>query len=102
MQEVTVCGTDPVLSFSLAGEIDAGNSEDFFNEVMSLYERAPRDVVFECARLAFIDSTTLGTFVKISNRAKADGHKLTLTALRPRLKKLFTISALDRTMEIAE
>ena len=99
MQEVTVVGGDP-LTFSLAGEIDSENSDEFYAEVMDVYRRLPRDVLFECARLAFIDSTTLGVFVKIMKELKADGHTLKLTALRPQLKKLFVICALDTIMEI--
>lgn len=102
MQEVTVCSKDPVLVFSLSGEIDAENSEVFYSEVTELYQVAPRDVVFECAKLAFIDSTTLGIFVKISNQVKADGHRMKITSLQPRLRKLFAICALDKTMEIEE
>ena len=99
MQEVTILRGDPLV-FSLSGEIDSENSDEFFEEVMAAYEPSPCDIVFECARLAFIDSTTLGTFVKIFNRLKSDGHKLTLKALRPQLKKLFVICALDTVMEI--
>ncbi len=99
MQEVTVVGGDP-LTFSLAGEIDSENSDELYAEVMDVYRRLPRDVVFECARLTFIDSTTLGVFVKIMKELKADGHALKLTALRPQLKKLFVICALDTIMEI--
>ncbi len=99
MQEVTIMGGDP-LTFSLSGEIDSENSDELFEIVMGEYKKAPKDLVFECNRLSFIDSTTLGTFVKILNLAKADGHKLRLTALKPQLKKLFVICALDRIMEL--
>ena len=99
MQEITILGGDP-LTFSLSGEIDSENSDELYDTVMAEYALRPRDLVFECARLAFIDSTTLGTFVKILNAIKTDGHKMKLTALRPQLKKLFVICALDRIMEI--
>ena len=102
MQEITVCSREPVLEFSLSGEIDSENSEDFYAEVMELYAPAPRDIVFSCAKLDFIDSTTLGTFVKILKRVRADGHNMKLVSLQPRLKKLFTICALDKIMEISE
>ena len=101
MQEVTIMGGDP-LAFSLAGEIDSENSDELFEIVMGEYKKAPKDLVFECNRLSFIDSTTLGTFVKILNLVKADGHTLKLTALKPQLKKLFVICALDTIMEIEE
>ena len=57
--------------------------------------------MFYFAALQFIDSTALGTFVKILKKVKTDGKALKLTALQPRLKKLFVICALDTIMEIA-
>ena len=56
--------------------------------------------MFDCEALTFIDSTTLGTFVKILKHARADGHGMKLVKLQPRLKKLFVICALDTIMEI--
>ena len=99
MQEVTILGGDP-LAFSLSGEIDSENSDELFEIVMGEYKKAPKNLLFECNRLTFIDSTTLGTFVKILNLARADGHTLRLTNLKPQLKKLFVICALDRIMEL--
>lgn len=101
MQEITVMGGDP-LTLALSGEIDSGNSDEFFEEVMGLYAPEPRDILFLCEGLKFIDSTTLGTFVKILKRVKTDGHALRLKGLKPQLKKLFTICALDTIMEIEE
>ena len=99
MQEVTILGGDP-LAFSLSGEIDSENSDELFEIVMGEYKKTPKNLLFECNRLIFIDSTTLGTFVKILNLARADGHTLRLTNLKPQLKKLFVICALDRIMEL--
>ena len=64
-----------------------------------MYSNDKKDVVFDCAGLEFIDSTTLGTFVKIFKQLKADGNRLILSNVRPRIKKLFEICALDRIME---
>lgn len=99
MQEVTIMGGDP-LTFSLSGEIDSENSDELFEIVMEEYRKSPKNVLFECNRLSFIDSTTLGTFVKILNLVRKDGHALRLTGLKPQLKKLFVICALDRIMEL--
>ncbi len=100
MQEVAIKSTEPALEIALAGEIDSRNADEFYEETVRAYGDAPRDIVFDCAGLEFIDSTTLGTFVKIMKKAKADGKKTKLVSLRPRLKKLFTICALDTVMEI--
>lgn len=100
MQQVKLISTQNELEFSLSGEIDAATSEDFYAQVTAAYDHDPKNVVFDCAALAFIDSTTLGTFVKIFKKLKADGNKMTLKALRPNVRKLFGICALDTVMEI--
>ncbi len=100
MQELTLLSRAPVLLFGLSGEIDSQNADAFYAEVMAEYEKAPADLEFDCAKLAFIDSTTLGTFVKILKKVKERGGRMKLKSLQPRLKKLFVICALDTIMEI--
>lgn len=101
MQEVQIIKREPHLEIALSGDIGSENADDFYNEVMGAYT-GEGDLVFDCARLEFIDSTTLGTFVKILKQVKSGGHALKLNALSPRLKKLFVICALDKIMEIGE
>ncbi len=100
MQEVTILKTAPALTFSLSGEIDSKNAEEFYAVVLAAYEENKGDVVFDCEGLTFIDSTTLGTFVKFMKHVRSDGYGMKLTKLQPRLKKLFVICALDTIMEI--
>ncbi len=102
MQEVVLTETTPKLLFTLSGEIDSKNADEFYNAVMEGYRANPAPIVFDCAQLQFIDSTTLGTFVKILKHAQSDGYTLSLTKVQPRLKKLFVICALDTVMEISE
>lgn len=101
MQELTLLAREP-LTFGLSGEIDAQNADEFCNEVLDAYNASPCDLVFECAKLEFIDSTTLGTFVKLLKHVKTDGHRMTIRHLQPRLEKLFKICALDTIMEIEQ
>ena len=99
MKEVTILSQSPFRA-ALSGEIDAGNAEDFYAEAAAYYDRAPSDITFECEKLEFLDSTALGTFVKLFKHIKAQGHTLRLKGLNARLKKLFVICALDQIMEI--
>ena len=102
MNEVKINGlVDGKFSVNLSGDIDAGNAENFYNIVTEGYETSPADILFHCDELDFIDSTTLGTFVKILKKAKANGHKMTLVGLQTKVKKLFLICSLDKIMEIA-
>ena len=102
MNEVKIQGVEnEKLVIALKGDIDSGNAEGFYNEVIGGYEAAPCDLLFDCQELDFIDSTTLGTFVKILKRVKSDGYKMTLVGLQAKIKKLFLICSLDSIMEIA-
>ena len=100
MQQVKLLNADEKLHFSLSGEIDAATSEDFYAQVNAAYEHDKKDILFDCAALTFIDSTTLGTFVKILKKVRADGYDMALERVRPNVKKLFDICALDTIMEI--
>lgn len=101
MKEVNVIELGKVNEIALVGEIEASIAEGFFAEVISAYEKNPAPIVFDCAGLEFIDSTTLGTFVKILKRVKTDGFGIALKNLQPKIKKLFLICSLDTIMEIA-
>lgn len=101
MEQVQFIGQEENgLRFALSGDIDLGNAEAFYAEVLEEYTKTPADVLFDCKNLNFIDSTTLGTFVKILKLAKQDGHTLRLVNLQPKIKKLFLICSLDSIMEI--
>ena len=100
MNEVNVKKKTPVLEIALSGEIDSKNADEFESEVLSAFTAAPCDVVFDCEKLAFIDSTTLGAFVKILKHVREKGHGMKLIKTQPRIKKLFVICALDTIMEI--
>ena len=92
MQQVKLISADERLVFELSGEIDAATSEDFYAQVSAAYN--------DCAALSFIDSTTLGTFVKIFKMLRQDGNNMLLDRVRPNVKKLFDICALNTIMEI--
>ncbi len=92
---------DGVLAVALCGEIDFAKAEEFYGDVMAEYRANPVDIHFDCQALEFIDSTTLGTFVKILKTVKTDGKGLKLLHLQPKIKKLFVICALDKVIEIA-
>ncbi|MBR2321708.1 MAG: STAS domain-containing protein [Clostridia bacterium] len=102
MEEVKVLGTENgVLTIALSGDIDLGNAENFYTETLNAYQAAPSDITFDCQELNFIDSITLGTFVKILKTLKANGHTMRLINLQAKIKKLFLICSLDKIMEIA-
>ena len=102
MKEVQVLGVEnEELKIALSGDIDVGNVDEFFAVVETAYSSTKKTIAFDCQQLSFIDSTTLGVFVKITKLTEADGNKVRLLGLQARIKKLFTICALGSRMEIA-
>jgi anti-sigma B factor antagonist len=102
MEEVKIVEKkDGAITIALSGEIDLGNAEAFYQTVMEAYKTEPQNVVFDCENLRFIDSTTLGTFVKILKGLKTDGFTMKIVNLQAKIKKLFLICSLDSIMEIA-
>ena len=102
MEEVKIEGlVNGQLIINLSGDIDLGNAETFYQTVMDTYKATPASITFDCADLGFIDSTTLGTFVKILKALKVDGFAMKLVNMQPKIKKLFLICSLDSIMEIA-
>ena len=101
MQEVSIQGLENGgLQIALSGEIDLGNAEAFYNDVIAAYNASPADLCFDCTELEFIDSTTLGTFVKLLKAVKTDGYKMVLSNLQPKIRKLFVICSLDSIIEL--
>ena len=101
MEQVNVIGLDAEqLKITLSGDIDLSNAEEFYGEVISAYTAAPANLTFDCEKLNFIDSTTLGTFVKILKTVKADGYVMRLCNLQPKIKKLFVICSLDKIITL--
>lgn len=100
MQGIEIFDEGQSLLVKLSGEIDSGNAQEFFSVVMDGFMKDPKDVIFDCAELEFIDSTTLGTFVKILKRVKSSGKNMKLASLQAKIKRLFTICALDKIMEL--
>ena len=102
MDEVKVLGVENgELTVALSGDIDLGNADEFYSTVVGAYRQNPSNILFDCEKLEFIDSTTLGTFVKILKTLKTNGKKMRLVRLQSKIKKLFLICALDKIMEIA-
>lgn len=100
MEEIKAERGEGGITFFLKGEIVSANADEFFSAVMDEFERNKADITFDCSALTFIDSTTLGTFVKIFKRVKTAGRSMRLIRLQEKIKKLFTICSLDSIMEI--
>ena len=100
VKEAVIENTQKEWQITLSGELDAGNADEFYSVVSQAFMKEPKNVHFISTDLQFIDSTVLGSFVKLLKRGRTEGKSMRLSSLPPKIKKLFTICALDRIMEI--
>ena len=101
MDQVKIIGVENgTLTVALSGDIDLSNADAFYEVIKSAYEQQKANVTFDCSALDFIDSTTLGTFVKILKALKTDGFSMRLVGLQPKIKKLFLICSLDTVIQL--
>lgn len=90
-----------VCQIKLTGEIDIVNADVFKKDATEILEREGKNIVFDCAELDFVDSTALGAFVAVQKQAAAKGLSVKLKNVKPRIQKLFSITAVDSLIEIA-
>lgn len=63
---------------------------------------APALVVIDLAKVEFLPSLCLGALVQIANGCRSRQQKVKLAALRPTIRKTFSITRLDRVFELID
>ncbi|MDY3118297.1 MAG: STAS domain-containing protein [Peptoniphilus sp.] len=82
------------------GEMDMYYTAQFKDEAIGAYDQYKKDVLIDCADLKYVDSTGLGGFIYLLNHMKENGHAISIEHLDPNVKKLFTITKLDKLFHI--
>jgi anti-sigma B factor antagonist len=93
---------DGNVMINLRGELDIANADVFKKNCLKIADEHKAGFVIDCRELTFIDSTALGAFVAVNKKIMSYDKKIIIKNLKPNIKKLFTITNLDKTMEIAE
>ena len=65
-------------------------------------ERAHRKIVLDFRKVRQLSSQMLGTLIKLNKKSKAIKGKVVLCGLRPDLLKAFTVTRLDKILQIAD
>jgi anti-sigma B factor antagonist len=83
-----------------AGELDATSGPDLEQTLGRLLADGKRSVLVSLGEIGFIDSTGLATLVKALKRVRSAGGKLALAALQPAVRRVFTLTRLDKAFVI--
>jgi anti-anti-sigma factor len=98
--EINLINIGQIQVVELVGRVDALNNskiEDFFNQ---LTEKQVNNIVIDCDKLDFINSSGLRVFIMILKKSKAAKKELILCNLQKNIKEVFRYSGFDKLFDI--
>lgn len=78
------------------GDLDINSSPELRDSVMEVLKKAPQEVIFDFTNLNYLDSTGLGALMAIYKVAQANGSSIHIRKAKKNVRKLFTITELDK------
>jgi anti-anti-sigma factor len=91
---IEVSGAPDARLVRIGGELTVRSLPEIQPTLMVSIEAAT-SVTIDLAELEFCDSGGIGMFIAAQGKAHAEGARLTLTNLRPPVRRLFRITDLD-------
>jgi anti-sigma B factor antagonist len=86
----------------VAGEVDIATAPKLREQLLAAVSRHGPRVVLDLTDVGFLDSTGLGVIVGVLKRTRTLGGDLRLVCPNPTIRRVFEITALDRTMPLAD
>lgn len=99
---ISVFASEEQLCFALSGDLDINTSPELKATVLEEYHKHPKHLVFDLENLDYLDSTGLGAFISIYKNTKVNDHLIRITHPKANVKKLFTITELDRVFALED
>ena len=84
----------------LIGDLDIYNNKKFKEKLADIYEDLDKDIVVDCSKLEYIDSTGLGSFISLLKLTRDEEKEITVKNLKKNIKKVFKITDLDKLFNI--
>lgn len=85
-------------NFCLEGEVDISTASRFRTEIEEAYQKKAADIELDFQHLSYIDSTGLGVMIGAYGRMKEKGNKIVLINPKENIKKLLSITSLDKVL----
>lgn len=86
----------------LIGDLDIYNNKKFKEKLADIYEELDKDLVVDCSRLEYIDSTGLGSFISLLKLTRDEEKDITVKNLKKNIKKVFKITDLDKLFNLGD
>ena len=82
----------------VSGEIDLSNAHQFKEQLENALAEKRQNICIDLEKLNYIDSTGLGVIIGVYGSIKKDGYHVKLLNPRDNVKKLLSISGLDKIL----
>lgn len=89
-----------LLIIKITGEIDIVNASELRSEIEEA--ESAHNVCVDCSKLDYIDSTGIGVMISVLKQVPQNGGVVKLCALKPHIKKIFTLTNLGRLFELCD
>jgi anti-sigma B factor antagonist len=84
------------------GDVDISTAPRLREHLIGVITGGQPRIVLDLDGVGFLDSTGLGVIVGVLKRARTLGGDVRLCCTQPGVRKVFEITALDRTMPLAD
>ncbi|CEN80490.1 STAS domain-containing protein [Paraclostridium sordellii] len=82
------------------GELDVAGADKVKEHLNGLIEDKPMDLKIDFTNLEYIDSTGLGALIGVLKRLKVNEKDIYIINARKNVKKIFTITGLDKIFKV--
>ncbi len=83
------------------GELDVTNSMEFRNRVVDdIIGSGKTKLIVDMSNVGYMDSSALGTIISLFKNCRMNGGTLALAGLVDSVRRLFSITALDKVVPI--
>ncbi len=81
-------------------DLDSYNIPELHKTIMKCIKEKKIDIVLECSRMSFIDSTGLGALANLMKIVKEYKGTITIRGLKKHIKKIFKLTGLNTIFNI--
>ena len=86
----------------IKGEIDIYSIEKFRETIENQIKTQVPEIILDCSELSYMDSTGMGVLIELRNKTKEMGQKIIMMNPRPNIKKLLTLTGVDKIIEVID
>ena len=92
--EVNTIEKDSYTVLQLKGSLDIYTSLDLKNDIDNIKLQSGHSVVFDLNHVDYVDSSGIGTLIKIVNQVQEAGGQFYICGLKPMIEKIFKVAGL--------